>query len=52
MCIRDRFVGSTTASRIEVYDVIGEYELQKNKKFIKIGYGHCSLTMGPRYKGK
>ena len=46
------FVGSTTASRIEVYDVIGEYELQKNKKFIKIGYGHCSLTMGPRYKGK
>ena len=46
------FVGSSTASRIEVYDVVGEYELQKNKKFIKIGYGHCSLTMGPRYKGE
>jgi len=46
------FVGSTTASRIEVYDVVGEYELRKNKRFIKIGYGHCSLTMGPRYQAK
>jgi WD40 repeat protein len=43
------FVGSSAASRIEVYDVVGEYELRKNQKFLKTGHGHCSLTIGPRY---
>ena len=31
------FVGSAAASRIEVYDVYGEYELRKNQKFLKTG---------------
>jgi hypothetical protein len=43
------FVGSSAASRIEVYDVVGEYELRKNQKFLKTGHGHCSLTIGPRH---
>ena len=46
------FVGSNAASRIEVYDVMGEFELRKNQKFLKIGYGHCNLTTGPRYSSK
>ena len=46
------FVGSATASRIEVYDVYGEYELRKNQKFLKTGRSHCSLTIGPRYLPK
>mgnify|MGYP001188558446 CR=1 FL=1 len=49
------FHGSPAHGRIEVYDVVGDFEIVKNKKFIKIGYGHNSLTMGPRYfpkKGK
>jgi hypothetical protein len=32
---------------IEVYDVKGDFELVKNQKFIKIGYGHNSLSVGP-----
>ena len=43
------FLGSPGHGRIEVYDVVGDFELVKNQKFIKIGYGHNSLTMGPRY---
>ncbi len=43
------FVGSADHGRIEVYDFVGEFELRKNQKFIKIGYGHNSLTIGPRY---
>jgi WD40 repeat protein len=46
------FVGSNAASRIEVYDVMGEFELRKNQKFLKIGDGHCNLTIGPRYSSK
>jgi len=46
------FVGSNAASRIEVYDVMGEFELRKNQKFLKIGYGHCNLTIGTRYSSK
>ena len=46
------FVGSAAASRIEVYDVYGEYELRKNQKFLKTGRSHCSLTIGPRYSPK
>ena len=46
------FVGSNAASRIEVYDVMGEFELRKNQKFLKTGYGHCNLTIGPRYSSK
>ena len=46
------FVGSAAASRIEVYDVYGEYELRKNQKFLKTGRSHCSLTIGPRYLPK
>ncbi|MBT4274696.1 MAG: WD40 repeat domain-containing protein [Verrucomicrobia bacterium] len=44
------FLGSPVHGRIEVYDVQGEFELVKNPKFIKIGYGHNSLSMGPRYR--
>ena len=43
------FHGSPAHGRIEVYDVVGDFELVKNQKFIKIAYGHNSLTMGPRY---
>ena len=43
------FVGSPTAGRIEVFDVVGDYELRKNPKFLNIGFGHNSLTIGPRY---
>ena len=43
------FHGSPAHGRVEVYDVVGDFELEKNQKFIKIAYGHNSLTMGPRY---
>ena len=46
------FVGSSAAGRIEVYDVLGEYELRKNQKFLKTGHGHASLTIGQRYLPK
>ncbi|MBM99083.1 MAG: hypothetical protein CMJ77_08145 [Planctomycetaceae bacterium] len=44
------FVGSPRAGRIEVYDVVGDYELRKNPKFLNIGFGHNSLTIGPTFK--
>ena len=43
------FLGSPAHGRIEVYDVKGDFELVKNQKFIKIGNGHNSLSIGPRY---
>ena len=43
------FVGSAIAGRIEVFDVIGDYQLRKNPWFLNIGFGHNSLTIGPRY---
>ena len=43
------FLGSTFNGRIEIYDVVGDFELVKNQKFIKIGFGHNSLSIGPRY---
>ena len=43
------FLGSPAHGRIEVFDVKGDFELVKNQKFIKIGYGHNSLSVGPRY---
>lgn len=46
------FVGSPTAGRIEVFDVLGDYELRKNPKFLNVGFGHNSLTIGPRYQPK
>ena len=46
------FVGSAIAGRIEVFDVVGDYGLRKNPKFLNIGFGHNSLTIGPRYKKK
>jgi len=46
------FVGSPIAGRIEVFDVVGDYELRKNPKFVNIGFGHNSLTIGPRYQSK
>lgn len=46
------FVGSPMAGRIEVFDVVGEFKLRKNPKFLNVGFGHNSLTMGPRYKNK
>jgi hypothetical protein len=44
------FLGSPVHGRIEIYDVVGDFELVKNPKFIKIGYGHNSLSMGSRYR--
>ena len=44
------FVGSAITGRIEVFDVVGDYELRKNPKFLNVGFGHNSLTIGPRYK--
>ena len=38
------------AGRIEVFDVLDEYELRKNPKFLNIGFGHNSLTVGSRYQ--
>jgi len=46
------FVGSPMAGRIEVFDVVGDYELRKNPKFLNVGFGHNSLTIGPRYQPK
>jgi len=46
------FVGSAIAGRIEVFDVVGDYELRKNPKFLNVGFGHNSLTVGPRYRPK
>ena len=43
------FVGSAIAGRIEVFDVVGDYELRKNPKFLNVGFGHNSLTIGPHY---
>ncbi|MDA0350541.1 MAG: WD40 repeat domain-containing protein [Verrucomicrobia bacterium] len=44
------FVGSALAGRIEVFDVVGDYQLQANPKFLNVGFGHNSLTIGPRYR--
>lgn len=44
------FLGSPAHGRIEVYDVVGDFELVKNQKFLKIGYGHNSLTIGKKYQ--
>ena len=44
------FVGSAIAGRIEVFDVLDDYQLQKNPKFLNVGFGHNSLTIGPRYR--
>ena len=43
------FNGSPAHGRIDVYEVVGDFEIIKSQKFIKIGYGHNSLTVGPRY---
>ena len=43
------FVGSAIAGRIEVFDVVGDFELRKNPKFLNVGFGHNSLTIGPRF---
>jgi len=43
------FVGSAITGRIEVFDVVGDFELRKNPKFLNIGFGHSSLTIGPHY---
>tara|TARA_B100000401_G_scaffold370277_1_gene269102 strand:- start:102 stop:569 length:468 start_codon:yes stop_codon:yes gene_type:complete len=46
------FVGSATSGHIEVFDVIGDYELKKNQKFLRVGYGHSSLSIGSRYQSE
>ena len=46
------FVASAIAGRIEVFDVVCDFELRKNPKFLNIGFGHNSLTIGPRYQPK
>lgn len=43
------FVGSAFANRIEVFNVVGDFELRKDDRFLKTGHGHCSLTIGPTY---
>ena len=40
------FVGSPVSNRIDVFDVVGNFDLRKNQKFLKTGNGHCSLTLG------
>ncbi len=40
------FVGSLVENRIEVFDVVGDFELVKSPKFLKTGHGHCSLSIG------
>lgn len=44
------FVGSPFANRIEVFDVVGDFDLRKSQKFLKTGHGHCSLTLGKTYE--
>ena len=44
------FLASAVAGRIEVFDVLGDYELRKNPKILNIGFGGDSLTIGPRYR--
>jgi hypothetical protein len=44
------FVGSSFTNRIEVFDVVGDFELRKSQKFLKTGHGHCSLTLGRTYQ--
>ena len=46
------FVGSAITGRIEVFDVLGDYEIRKNPKFLNVGFGHNSLSIGPRYQTK
>ena len=43
------FVGSPVTNRIEVFDVVGDFDLRKSQKFLKTGNGHCSLTLGPTW---
>ena len=40
------FVGSPVTSRIDVFDVVGDFDLRKSQMFLKTGNGHCSLTLG------
>ncbi len=44
------FVGSAFANRIEVFDVIGDFTLRKDPRFLKTGHGHCSLTIGKTWQ--
>ena len=44
------FVGSALAGRIEVFDVLGDYGLRKNPYALNVGFGHSSLSIGPRYR--
>ncbi len=46
------FVGSAFANRIEVFDVIGDFDLRKKPMFLKTGHGHCSLTIGPTWSAR
>jgi len=44
------FVGSAITRGIEVFDVMGDYELRKKPKFLNVGFRHNSLTIASRYK--
>jgi len=44
------FVGSTVANRIDVFDVVGDFALRKDPRFLKTGHGHCSLTIGKTWQ--
>jgi len=46
------FVGPPIAGRIEVFDVVGDYGLRKTLRFLNVGFGHNSLSIGPRYRPK
>ena len=39
------FVGSAFANRIEVFDVVGDFSLRKDPRFLKTGHGHCVLQL-------
>jgi len=41
------FVGSAITGRIEAFDVMDDYELRKNPKFLNFGFGNNSLTISP-----
>ena len=44
------FVGSAFTNRIEVFDVVGDFSLRKDPRFLKTGHGHCSLTIGKTWQ--
>ena len=44
------FVGSANTRRIEAFDVMDDYRLRKNPKFLNFDFGNNILTINPWYK--